>query len=182
MSDVALAQSPVFLPQGLVLPPNAEPQFAFEMTNTLAGVQGSSDATVYTSDGAYYDVITLVTCEVDTTGTAGNRFMVLQIAQLGGSTFYSIPAPLAQVAAYNGFYTWTATASTAWGSDTGSGGLYQVMPLPPLLMYPNYSVEVLNRGHKTLDAIGPITYTVIRIPNGPISDASDSLVSTPLVL
>lgn len=182
MSDVVLAQTPSLLLQGLQLPINAEPGYAFEQTVT-SPITGGSAATFYTTPSTYYDVVTMVTCEFTTVVAASSRLLVLQVQQSPTMTLFTIPAELTQVASYAGFYTWTSSSSAGWGVDAGSAGIYQVMPLPTLLLYPGATFTILNRNAKPGDFIGPIVYTVTHVPTGPVgSNTDEELTPTPLVL
>lgn len=182
MSDVAFEPNTFSLQSGIVLPPNAQPDYAYEETLVFGDFAGSGE-NFYQAAAPYYDVVLSVTSNLNTSATTGSRVALLAIAQSPSTNIIQIPAPLVQPAVYNGFYTWSTGVSSAWGADDGSREIYQVMALPVVLLYPGYFLTLSARGFETGDQWLGVTMVVIHIPNGPVSPPADaSLVATPLVL
>lgn len=182
MSDVALGTSTFIVPPGLVLPPGSQPDFAREETIPVGDFKQAGER-VYLASGQNYDIVSLITTTLQTSSDVGNRVAFVLITDEDGNVLFYIPAALPQAAAITGHYTWSTSASAAWGNAAADSMLYQVSPLPTVLLYPAYGVTIGSAGASTTDDWGGTTLTTTHIPTAPITDQSESdLVATPLVL
>lgn len=182
MSISNFQPSTFILPSGLALPPGAEPDYAFTASMPFPAVN-STTAFTYMTGAGYYDLIIGVIVTIVTNSTAGNRVVTLEALDQNGNGLYSIPATQVVPASTTSDFTWSLNLSVAYAVTAASGSLTQVAPIPPILLLPGYTLEVVVDGPSSTDRFITRGVTVIHIPTGPIAgDPTSSLVATPLVL
>ena len=142
----------------LELPDYADPT-AGEQTIETVPNSGSFSVT-YTFKSGYVYVLLIVRFSFGTDGVAGNRYATITFKDGQNRILTDAISPGAQPAstglAYN-FVTTLAYAIVHTDADS-------VVPMPPLVMYPGFSISPGALGHDVGDAVTSVILTYVRYP------------------
>lgn len=182
MSTTILQPSVFVPPAGIVLPPNAEPEYAFTDTLPLTPTTFVSQYT-HTTPAIYFEIITQIYGTMGAVGGTAKRVLLVVMTDVNGRIVYQVAAPALVNTGYMSYMNWVATALSAYALDDTADGLFQVAPLPLILMLPGWTLTLKIDDNLPGDIWLTTSVTITHIPTGAIQEPLDtSLVATPLVL
>lgn len=158
----------------LVLPASAGIARAFAEVVPVPNPPPAGSA-LYTTSGSWYEVIVSVQASFITSANAGVRTVDILYRDAGGNVFEFIPPSGTQGPTLQNNYQWLLGFGNSVGPDNGN----KIGPLPPVLMLPGYSLQVLLNPSIAGDQLVSIFLYVQRYPTGPRADLAPELALAP---
>lgn len=113
-----------------------------------------------------------------TSAAAGNRLMQLEILDGNGRIQGQYPALNTQGPGIVGGYSFVTGAAQPYAAAFN----VQVVPLPPLLLFPTWTIIFDMAGAAAGDKLSAVSFTMLRIPTGSAPPPAEIVLPTPLLV